>query len=162
MHFLHSFKTPFFITFLPRKIFISLSLLFVCLFCFVFLSFAYLYYHDANKDVFIFLIFTNHRMIEWSYSSLLWRSKQCQCGFFGRFLAIWQAWRNAMVLDFQNFEDKGNGQLGENYKYYLVFELSHDTIWWSTMGQALSNYQGGFFTNHIEIMTFNGKKKNTK
>jgi hypothetical protein len=34
-----------------------------------------------------------------------------------------------MVLDFQNFEDKGNGQLGENYKYYLVFELSHDTIW---------------------------------
>lgn len=66
-----------------------------------------------------------------------------------------------MVIHFQNFDDEGNGQLGEDYKYYFVLELSHDTIRWSTMGQALSSYQGGIFTNHIEIMTFNGEK-NTK
>jgi hypothetical protein len=64
-----------------------------------------------------------------------------------------------MVLDFWSFDDKGDGQLGEDYKYYLVLELSHDAIWWWTMGQALSSYQGGFFTNHIETTTFNGEKK---
>lgn len=84
--------------------------------------------------------------------------------FLGGFLPfdnkyLFQAWRNAMVLDFWSFDDKGDGQLGEDYKYYLVLELSHDTIWWWTMGQALSSYQGGFFTNHIETTTFNGEKK---
>jgi hypothetical protein len=53
--------------------------------------------------------------------------------FLGGFLPfdkkyLFQVWTNAMVLDFRNFDDKGNGQLGEDYKYYLVLELSHDTI----------------------------------
>lgn len=87
--------------------------------------------------------------------------------FFGGFLPfdnkyLFQAWRNAMVLDFWSFDDEGDGQLGEDYKYFLILELFHDTIRWSTMPQTLSNDQGHCFTNRIETTTFNGKKKNTK
>ncbi len=64
-----------------------------------------------------------------------------------------------MVLEIWSFDDEGDGQLSEDYKYYLVLELSHDIIRWSTTAQTLSSDQGSCFTNHMEITTFNGKKK---